>query len=76
MPHSGWQITSQSTNQIENDNAGRTIVGTRVYFITGDGNEGSVFVPDVHYTTRRVREMVRAEATLIDEVGALTENAG
>lgn len=73
---SGWTITSQLADQFENTNAGQTVLGVRVYFITGNGNEGSVFVPDNLYTTKNVQERVRKRAQLIDEVGELSENFG
>lgn len=76
MAGSGWTVTAQLTNQVENTNSGQTVIGTRVYFITGNGNEGSVFVPDTIYSAKNVRERVRKHATLIDEVGALSENFG
>lgn len=69
--HSGWVVTSQVTDQIINTNAGQTVVGTYVYFITGDGNEGSVFVPDVHYSAKTVTAMIEARADVLDEVGRL-----
>lgn len=76
MARSGWIITSQLSDQFENTSAGQTVLGVRVYFITGDGNEGSVFVPDNLYKTKEVQERVRKRAELIDEVGRLSENYG
>lgn len=74
MAKTGWQITSQLSDQFENTAAGQTVLGVRVYFITGNGNEGSVFVPQNLYTVRNVQERVRAQAQLLDDIGALTEN--
>lgn len=71
MANSGWKITDQVTDQVKNTRAGATITGVDVYFITGDGNEGSVFVMDQHYTPANVRKAVQAKANLIDEVGQL-----
>lgn len=76
MAGSGWTVTTQLDNQIENTNAGQTILGKRVFFITGDGNEGSVFVPDTIYDANTVKERVRKQARLLDEVGRLSENYG
>jgi len=73
---SGWTVTSQLTDQYENTQSGQTLLGVRVYFVTGDGNEGSVFVPNNLYTTKNVTERIRAQAAAIDEVGKLTENMG
>lgn len=74
MAGSGWKITAQLTDQVETNNAGQTIIGTRVYFITGNGNEGGIFVPNTQYTAKNVHERVRRQAILIDEIGALSEN--
>lgn len=74
MAKTGWQITSQLSDQFENTAAGQTVLGVRVYFITGNGNEGSVFVPQNLYTVRNVQERVRAQAQLLDDIGALAEN--
>ena len=76
MAKSSWAVTSQQTGQTINDDAGNTIVGTYVYFTTGQGNKGSVFIPDAKYTTKYVTEQVRAQANLIDEIGNLSENNG
>lgn len=72
MANSGWKITDQVTDQVKNTRAGATVTGVDVYFITGDGNEGSVFVMDQHYNAANVRKAVQAKANLIDEVGALS----
>lgn len=73
--HSGWTVTAQVTDQIINTNAGQSVVGTYVYFITGDGNEGSVFVPDVHYSAAKVKAMIEAKADLLDSVSRLAATA-
>lgn len=73
--HSGWTVVSQVTDQIINTNAGQSVVGTYVYFITGDGNEGTVFVPDVHYNAKTVATMIEAKADVLDEVGRLARAA-
>lgn len=65
----GYQVTSQVTDQIITTDAGQTVTGTYVYFVTGEGQSGSVFVPDAHYTAGKVRQMVAAKAALLDEVG-------
>ena len=74
MAHSGWKVTAQLTDQVETTTAGNTVIGTRVYFITGNGNEGSVFVPNQHYTAKNVHLRVKAAAVLLDEVGDLADN--
>lgn len=69
---SGWIVTGQATGQVVNTQAGQSVVGTEVYFVTGDGNEGSVFVPDNKYTARNVKQAIHERAALLDEVGRLT----
>ena len=69
--HSGWTVVAQVTDQIINTNAGQTVVGTYVYFVTGDGNEGSVFIADQHYNAATVKNAIHAKAALLDEVGRL-----
>jgi hypothetical protein len=76
MANSSWTVTSQQTGQTINDDAGNTVVGTYVFFTTGQGNKGSVFIPDAKYGTKYVAEQVRERANLIDAVGNLSENNG
>jgi hypothetical protein len=68
-----WNITSQVNGQTVNDNAGNTIVGAYIYFRTGEGNQGVVFVPDNQRTEAKVKEVVHAEAQLIDGIGRLAQ---
>lgn len=70
-----WQVTAQTPNQIQVTSAGQVVNGTEVYFSTGDGNTGSVFVPDDHYNEKTVRDMVQARADIIDAVGGLANTA-
>lgn len=71
---SSWTVTSQVTDQVIVTNAGQTVVGTYIYFTTGGGNNGNVFVPDEHYSAKKVREMVQVKANLIDEIGRLAHD--
>ena len=74
MPGSGWVITGQLANQIRNTPTSGTVEGTYIYFVTGDSNAGVVFVPDAVYPhKKRVREMIHAQATLMDEIGAFED---
>lgn len=72
MAHSGWRITAQVTDQIINTQANQTQTGVQVYFSTGVGNQGSVFVPNEQYNQHTVRNMVEAAAHLIDGIGSLS----
>ncbi len=74
MAGSGWKITAQLTDQVENTPSGQTLIGVRVYFITGNGNEGSVFVPNQQYSAKNVHSRVRRSAIELDEIGAMSEN--
>jgi hypothetical protein len=69
-----WQVTSQLTDQQTINGAGNVITGVRVYFITGQGNEGVVFVPDTIYNTKSAREMIAANARTLDDVGNLAQS--
>lgn len=71
-----WQITGQVHDQVIPTAAGQSITGTYVYFLTGQGNDASVFVPDNVYSVQRVKEMVRDRAKLVDDVGELSEGIG
>lgn len=68
---SGWVVTSQVADQIQNTNAGQTVTGTQVYFRTGDGNAASVFIAEEHYNAATVRKAIEAKAALVDEIGNL-----
>lgn len=71
MAHSGWRVTSQATDQIVNTPGNQTQTGVQVYFVTGAGNEGSVFVPNQQYNSKTVHTMVNDAAHKIDSVGQL-----
>ena len=68
-----WRITGQVSDQVINTQAGQTLTGTYVYYVTGNGNQGSVFVEDAVYSVQRVKEMVRDAAKRLDDVGELAE---
>ena len=68
-----WNITSQVTDQTRNDSAGNTQVGSLVYYTTGDGNNGVVFIPNNLLKIKHVQETVRNDARLLDDIGRLTE---
>lgn len=67
----GWAVTDQAADQIVTTQAGDVVSGTYVYFATQQGNKGSVFVPDQHYTRDNVHKSVSARARLMDEIGNL-----
>jgi hypothetical protein len=73
MAHSGWRVTAQVTDQIINTDAGQTVTGVQVYFVTGDGNSGSVFIANRHYgSAKHVRAVLHAAAQQLDSIGQLS----
>jgi hypothetical protein len=66
-----YEITSQATDQYDFSSPGTPVLGVQVYFKTGDGNAGSVFVPQARYGVTMVRELVEAAAKELDGVGRL-----
>jgi hypothetical protein len=76
MAHSGWRVTSQVPDQFINTDAGKTETGTFIYFITGDGNSGVVFVANRHIgNIKTVKNILHAQAQLVDDIGALQSGA-
>jgi hypothetical protein len=71
-----WTVTGMATDQTVNTPANQTVVGVYVYFRTGDGNHGAVFVPNDKFTHENVRVTVQQEAKKIDLVGRLSEGMG
>lgn len=66
-----WTVTSQKED-FQTDENGRPTNGVLVYFRTGGGHNGSVFVPVANYNPETVRRMIRAKAANMDAVGNLT----
>lgn len=67
-----WQVTGDTPDQYDFNSAGNPVIGHQITFLTGDGNRGSVFVPQDHYNARYVRTVVHAEAAKVDEINAMT----
>lgn len=70
----GWTVTGQVTDQAIVNGAGQTVVGVYVYFITDQGQEGSVFLPDTQYSAANVKAAIRVQAKKLNEVFNLAEN--
>ena len=68
-----WQVVRQAPDQYDPDNLANPSTGVIVYFVTGEGNEGSVFVPHNRYNVKSVREMVGARDKIADEIGSLSQ---
>lgn len=75
MKHSGWIVTSQLTDQVIVTAAGQAVTGVQIFFTTGNGNQGSVFIADNHYNPKVVKEALHFQAGLIDTIGALNSGA-
>jgi hypothetical protein len=73
--HSGWVVTSQLTDQVIVTAAGQAVTGVQIFFITGAGNEGSIFVANNHYTPKVVKPAIHAAAAQIDTIGQLSSGA-
>jgi len=74
--HSGWVVTSQLTDQVIVTAAGQAVTGVQIFFVTGDGNQGSVFIAQNHYgDIKVVTAAIHAEAGQIDTVGKLSSAA-
>lgn len=71
LHHSGWVVTAQLTDQVIVTAAGQAVTGVQIFFITGAGNEGSVFIANNHYTPKVVRPAIHAQAAQIDTIGSL-----
>lgn len=69
-----WQVERVVVDQTTNTPAGDTVVGNYVYYVTGDGNHGVVFVSNDKFNAKNVAEAIRPDAKRLDEVAALTEN--
>lgn len=69
-----WTVTDQNSGQSDFTSAGQVVIGKRVFFLTGAGNRGSVFVPDDHYNPGTVAAMIAAEAAQLDAISALTSD--
>jgi len=70
-----WRVTGQ-TEQTQIMAGGNPVRGVQVFYTTGAGHTGSVFVPYSQYTTDYVRDQVAAAAAQMDAVGMLSGATG
>lgn len=70
-----WHVTGDTPDQYNFDNAGSPVLGHQITFITGEGNRGSVFVPNDHYNPAAVKALVNGQATTADAVASLTHES-
>lgn len=67
-----WRVTSDTPDQYQFDTASSPVLGHLITFITGNGNKGSVFVSNDHYSAPKVRQLVEAQAAIADDVASLS----
>ena len=68
---SSWKVTGQ--NQVTEIQPGAgPVQGVRVYYSTGTGQSGSVFVPAAKYNPEGVAAAVAEAAATMDAIGSLT----
>lgn len=71
-PRLSWRVESVATDQTINTPSNQTVVGVYVYFVTGEGNHGAVFLSNDKFTHENVTAAVHAEAQKLDQIGRLS----
>lgn len=67
----GWTVVSQQEGTELGPN-GVFVKGVTVFFNTGSGTTGSVFVPDMMFHPENVRAAIEAKVALINGVSGLS----
>jgi len=70
-PQSSWKVTGQ-TEYTQVAATGPPVQGVKIFFTTGAGHSGSVFLPYSQYNTQSAANAVAAAAAQMDAVGALS----
>jgi hypothetical protein len=70
-----WRVTADVPDQYSFDGGGSPVLGHQVSFITGEGNRGTVFVPNDHYNPAAVKVLVNGHAVTVDSVAGLTSES-
>jgi len=70
-----WKVTGQ-TEYTQVATTGPPVQGVKVFYTTGQGHSGSVFVPYSQYNQANVRAAINQAAATMDAVGQLTGGAG
>lgn len=74
QPQSTWTVTGQNeTNDF--DQLGHVTQGVTVYFKTGLGQTGSVFIAKDAYSVDNVRTAIRGKVAAMDAVSQLTHES-
>jgi hypothetical protein len=70
-----WKVTGQQEyTQVQV--TGPPLPGVKVFYQTGAGHSGSVFVPLGQYNVTTVRNLLNAAAAQMDAIGQLSGGAG
>ena len=70
-----WKVTGQ-TEYTQVATTGPPVQGVKVFYTTGQGHSGSVFLPNAQYNQQNVRAAINAAAANMDAIGQLTGGAG
>jgi len=67
-----WTVTGDLPDQFSTTGSSTPVLGHLISFQTANGNRGTVFVPNDHYTPAQVKAAVQVQANLTDEINALS----
>jgi hypothetical protein len=67
----GWKVLSQQET-FGTDPMGRAVEGVKIFFQTGGGHNGSVFIPKDRYNVENAKAAILDAAGLLDGVGKLS----
>lgn len=73
MARHSYEVTNITTGQTVADQAGNVQVGNIVYYMTGEGNQDSVFVTDNRFNEDNVKAAIRPRAKRLDRISQLSE---
>lgn len=71
-----WEVESVKTDQTINTPSNDTVVGAYVYFVTGEGNHGAVFLSNDKFNSANVTAAIHREAKKLDDISNLSHNMG
>jgi hypothetical protein len=73
-PRLSWKVTSVATDQTVTDQSNNVVIGSYIYYFTGNGNRGVVFIDNDHLKPDNVQTAIRTDARNLDAIAALAEN--
>jgi hypothetical protein len=71
MANSTWVVTGDLPDQYSTSGSSTPVLGHVIFFQTGAGNNGSIFVSNAQYTPALVKPAIQAQANVVDEINAL-----